>query len=142
LPETDRPLDVAPVKTDPIGATGTVLMVDDDEDLRRMVERVLRRAGYTVLAARSGPDALVKARAYGGEIDLLLTDMVMPGMTGQDLVRELTVVRPRILVVFMSGYHPGMPIDPRRFVAKPFDRDTLLRAVADAMADRPVARTR
>jgi CheY-like chemotaxis protein len=115
-----------------------VLVVDDDDDLRRMVERVLRRAGYTVMTAISGADALARARAHPGEIDLLLTDIVMPGMTGQNLMRELAVERPRLQAVFMSGYHPGAPIDPRRFVAKPFDRDTLLGAVADILTNRPV----
>ena len=138
LPETDRPLEVEP--TPVVAATttgGTVLLVDDDDDVRRMVERVLRRAGYKVVSATSGLDALACARAYPTEIDLLLTDMVMPGMTGQDLIRELSVERPRLQVVFMSGYHPGAPIDPRRFVAKPFDRDTLLGTVADVLANRP-----
>jgi signal transduction histidine kinase/CheY-like chemotaxis protein len=138
LPETDLPLDVDPTTlAAATSAGGTVLLVDDDDDLRRMVERVLRRAGYTVMMATSGPDALARARAHPGEIDLLLTDIVMPGMTGQDLMRELVVERPRLQVVFMSGYHPGAPIDPRRFVAKPFDRDTLLGAVADILANRP-----
>jgi signal transduction histidine kinase len=138
LPETDRPIDVdaAPAVVAP-SCGATVLLVDDDDDVRRMVDRVLRRAGYTVVTATSGNDALTRARAYPGEIDLLLTDMVMPGMTGQDLIRALAVERPRIEVVFMSGYHPGMPIDPRRFVAKPFDRDTLLSVVSDILTNRP-----
>jgi CheY-like chemotaxis protein len=135
LPETDRPLEV---EAAPAGATdgGTVLVVDDDDDVRRMVERVLRRGGYTVLTATSGPDALARARAYRGEIDLLLTDIVMPGMTGQDIIRELAAERPRLQVVFMSGYHQGAPIESRRFVAKPFDQATLLGKVADMLANR------
>jgi CheY-like chemotaxis protein len=137
LPETDRPLDVDPIATTPaICSGGTVLVVDDDEDVRRMVERVLRRADYTVLTATSGPDALARARAHPGEIDLVLTDMVMPGMTGQELVRELAAVRPGLQVVFMSGFHQGAPIDSRQFVAKPFDRATLLGKVADLLASR------
>jgi signal transduction histidine kinase/CheY-like chemotaxis protein len=138
LPETDRPLDAAPAnRTAAASAHGTVLLVDDDDDIRRMVERVLRRAGYTVVTATSGADALARARAYPDAIDLLLTDMVMPGMTGQDLHRALSIGRPRLQVVFMSGYNPSTPIDPRRFVAKPFDRDTLLGAVADILVNRP-----
>jgi signal transduction histidine kinase/CheY-like chemotaxis protein len=137
LPETDRPLDVE--STTAAGAVvngGTVLVVDDDDDVRRMVERVLRRGGYTVLTATCGPDALARARAYRGEIDLLLTDIVMPGMTGQDIIRELAAERPRLQVVFMSGYHQGAPIENRRFVAKPFDQATLLGKVADLLANR------
>jgi CheY-like chemotaxis protein len=133
LPEADRPLDAEPA-TALRGAT--VLVVDDDDDIRRMVERVLRRAGYTVMVASSGPDALARARNHAGDIDLLLTDMVMPGMTGQELLRALSIERPRLQVVFMSGFHQGVPLDPRRFVSKPFDRATLLGAVADILAGR------
>jgi len=129
LPAAERALD-ADQGTASRGAT--VLMVDDDDDIRRMVERMLRRAGYTVLVASSGPDALSRARNHAGEIDLLLTDMVMPGMTGQELHRELSLER-RLQVVFMSGFHQGIPIDPRRFVTKPFDRATLLNTVADVL---------
>jgi signal transduction histidine kinase/CheY-like chemotaxis protein len=137
LPETDRPLGAAAGERSPARRDGgTVLVVDDDDDVRRMVERALRRASYTVMTATSGPDALARARAYPGEIDLLLTDVVMPGMTGQELIRELSVERPGLQVVFMSGYHQGVPIDPRRFVAKPFDRATLLTTVADVLANR------
>ncbi len=136
LPETDRlpEPDVRPARPAPSGQA-TVMVVDDDDDLRRMVERMLRRAGYQTLAAASGTDALAQAAQLTGDIDLLVTDMVMPGMTGQDLWRELSAARPRLQVVFMSGFHPGAPIDPRRFVAKPFDRDTLLAAIADALTD-------
>ncbi|HEY0484092.1 MAG TPA: ATP-binding protein [Kofleriaceae bacterium] len=137
LPETDRPLDVDAGTIAVPSPGATVLVVDDDDDVRRMVERVLRRGGYTVLTATCGPDALARARAYHGEIDLLLTDIVMPGMTGQDIVRELAAERPRLQVVFMSGYHQGAPIESRRFVAKPFDPATLLGRVADILADRP-----
>jgi YesN/AraC family two-component response regulator len=89
------------------------------------------------MVAASGSDGLAVARAHPGEIDLVLTDMVMPGMSGQDLVRALSADRPRLEVVFMSGYHPGAPIDPRRFVAKPFEREVLLATVADILASRP-----
>jgi hypothetical protein len=138
LPETDRSIEIERRSTRSVsGGGGTVLIVDDDAVVRRMVERVLRRATYTVLAASSGPEALALARAHPGPIDLLVTDMVMPGMTGKDLIRELSAERPQLQVVFMSGYHPGAPIDPRRFVAKPFDRDTLLSAVTDIITNRP-----
>ncbi|HET9621342.1 MAG TPA: ATP-binding protein [Kofleriaceae bacterium] len=137
LPESEIPLEVEPVAGTATPAAGhTVLVVDDDDDLRRAVERMLRRAGYTALSAASGASALELARHHPGAIDLLLTDMVMPGMPGQQLQRELAAIRPHIEVVFMSGFFPGAPIDPRHFVAKPFDRDTLLAAVADVLASR------
>jgi two-component system, cell cycle sensor histidine kinase and response regulator CckA len=136
LPGTDRPAEAEPTASAAAEITGgTVLVVDDDDDIRRMVERVLRRAKYTVMTAASGPEALALVRAYPRDIDLLLTDMVMPGMTGQDLLRELATMRPQLQAVFMSGYNPGAPIDPRRFVSKPFDRSTLLHVVADALTD-------
>jgi signal transduction histidine kinase len=137
LPETGRPLEAA-AGSEPAPRDGsTVLVVDDDDDVRRMVERALRRASYIVMTATSGPDAIARARAYPGEIDLLVTDVVMPGMTGQELIRELSAERPGLQVVFMSGYHQGAPVDPRQFVAKPFDRATLLSTVADVLANRP-----
>jgi signal transduction histidine kinase/CheY-like chemotaxis protein len=138
LPETDRPLDIEPA-AHPTATSdgGTVLLVDDDDDVRRLIERVLTRAGYAVVSATSGPDALARARAYPGAIDLLLTDVVMPGMTGQELIRDLVAERPHLQVVFMSGYPQGAPIDPRHFVAKPFDRTMLLGKIADVLAHRP-----
>jgi nitrogen-specific signal transduction histidine kinase/CheY-like chemotaxis protein len=136
LPETDRPLEVEPPGKLRASAGGTVLVVDDDDDVRRMVERVLRRAGYTVLTAMSGPDALVRARGYSGAIDLVLTDVVMPGMTGQELIRELSHDRPLLQVIYMSGYHQGAPIDAKQFVSKPFERSALLSTVADILANR------
>jgi len=140
LPEADRPLDVEPTTISSAPSAGaTVLVVDDDDDIRRLVERVLRREGYAVLVATSGNEGLALARAHAGTIDLLLTDMVMPGMSGQDLVRALTAELPLLEVVYMSGYHPGAPIEPRRFVAKPFDRETLLNTVADILASRAAA---
>ncbi|HZJ62798.1 MAG TPA: response regulator, partial [Kofleriaceae bacterium] len=136
LPETDRPLEVEPPGKLRASGGGTVLVVDDDDDVRRMVERVLRRAGYTVLTAVSGPDALARAGSYSGTIDLLLTDVVMPGMTGQELIRELSHDRPLLQVIFMSGYHQGAPIDAKQFVSKPFERSALLSTVADILANR------
>ena len=108
---------------------GRILLVDDDDAVRRTAERILTRGGYAVTSASSGPDALAVAR-NGPAFDLLLADMVMPGMSGRDLAREL----PRLRAVFMSGYHHGTPLPPWQFLAKPFDRDTLLAKVADALA--------
>jgi signal transduction histidine kinase/CheY-like chemotaxis protein len=138
LPETDRPHDTEPATSTATTCDGgTVLLVDDDDDIRRMIERTLSHAGYTVVTATSGPEALARARAYPSEIDLLLTDLVMPGMTGQELIRDLTIDRPQLQVVFMSGYQQGTLIDPRRFVAKPFDSNLLLSTVANILGHRP-----
>jgi signal transduction histidine kinase/CheY-like chemotaxis protein len=140
LPETERPLELEPAtRSTATSAGGTVLLVDDDDDVRRTIERMLVLAGYTVVTATSGPDALARARGLPRKIDLLLTDLVMPGMTGQELARELTIEHPRLEVVFMSGYPQGGTIDPRRFLAKPFERDVLVGMVAGIFANRPVA---
>jgi CheY-like chemotaxis protein len=87
-----------------IGHTATILVVDDDERVRRTVERALGRAGHRTIGAASGPEALRAAEGIGDPIDLLLTDMVMPGMKGPELSRRLTELRPQMRTLFMTGY--------------------------------------
>ena len=103
---------------------GRVLVVDDDDTVLRLTERMLRQAGYAVVPAHCGPDALAEVRR--GSFDIVLTDMVMPGMSGRELARELARISPHTRIVFMSGYHPGTPIPEAQFLAKPFDRKALL----------------
>jgi signal transduction histidine kinase len=128
LPETDLAperageLDAGPV------ARGRILLVDDDDQLRRLTERMLRKAGYHVVPACSGTDALAAARRE--TFDILLTDMVMPGMSGRDLARDLILEHPHIRVMFMSGYHAAVPMPDWQFIAKPFDRQILLAKIA------------
>jgi signal transduction histidine kinase len=124
LPETDlAPEYTRELATGPV-ARGRVLLVDDDDQLRRLTERMLRKAGYHVVPAGNGPEALAAARRE--TFDILLTDMVMPGMSGRDLARELVAEHPQIRVVFMSGYHAASPMPDWQFIAKPFDRQILL----------------
>ncbi|CAN5679200.1 hypothetical protein BH11MYX1_BH11MYX1_50150 [soil metagenome] len=130
LPETERV--EATTHGEVIGSRdATILVVDDDESVRRITERMLKREGYNVLSASSGEAALEVARAHPGEIHTLLTDMVMPGMSGRELARELAVIRPDTRVIFMSGYHQDLPISSAQFVAKPFDRTGLLEKIQD-----------
>jgi two-component system, cell cycle sensor histidine kinase and response regulator CckA len=82
----------------------TILLVEDDEMVRRVAVRVLKKKGYNVLSAASGVDALEVAKNYSGSIDLLLTDLVMPKMNGDRLARELMPLRPTTRVLFTSGY--------------------------------------
>lgn len=109
----------------------TILLVDDDAAVRRVAARVLRRAGYTVLEAESGPQALATSRAAEGPIDLLLTDVVMPEMNGRELSQALAPERPETKVLFMSGYTEddvilrGVSVAEVNFVAKPFTLDGL-----------------
>ncbi|MEO6772682.1 MAG: ATP-binding protein [Kofleriaceae bacterium] len=122
LPKTSLASETA--ATEVSATRGTVLLVDDDDVVRRLTERMLRAGGYQVLAAPSGPEAVAIARS--AHFDILLTDMVMPGMSGRELAREIAGIYADVRVVFMSGYNPGMPIPASQFLAKPFDRNNLL----------------
>jgi YesN/AraC family two-component response regulator len=81
------------------------------------------------VAASSGPAALAEARRQ--PFDILLTDMVMPGMSGRDLARDLVQEHPNVRVVYMSGYHSGTPLPDWQFIAKPFDRHMLLAKIGN-----------
>jgi signal transduction histidine kinase len=129
LPVTDQSADEGRLIQGGVARTGTVLLVDDDDAVRRITERVLRGAGHTVLSAASGPAALALARAHGGELDLLLTDLVMPGMSGKQLAQEICEDRPTLQVLFMSGYHQHEPFAGVHFIPKPFQRAQLLESV-------------
>lgn len=119
--------------------TGTVLVVEDEGELREIVQRILTRTGYEVLLAANGPEAIARASTYPGYIDLLLTDVVMPRMQGTELARHLEGRRPGLHVLFMSGYAEpllGSPssIDPSvLLLEKPFTEPTLLAKVAEAL---------
>ena len=81
-----------------------MLLVEDEEYVRSLVRRSLQSKGYTVLEARNGQDALDVAQQHEGTINLLITDMVMPGMNGRDLAERLTPLRPEMKILYMSGY--------------------------------------
>ena len=133
LPATDR-VDAARLEKLVKPGAGTILVVDDDDNVRRLTGRLLQNAGYEVLSATSGQQALTVAHDYAGQIDLLLTDVVMPGMSGRELAAQLLRVRPTVRMVFMSGYHEHAPMSGSTFVGKPFDRATLLERVRDVLA--------
>jgi CheY-like chemotaxis protein len=109
---------------------GTILVVDDERVVRRVVARMLERSGYTVLTAGDGPEALEISDTHDGRIDLLLTDMVLPGMPGPEVAELLTSRRPETRVLFSSGY-PGDEITRRGlnadspYLEKPFSHETL-----------------
>jgi signal transduction histidine kinase len=129
LPRTDLAPESARALADGPVARGRVLLVDDDDQLRRLTERMLRNAGYHVVSAASGPAAIAEARRE--TFDILLTDMVMPGMSGRDLARDLIHEHPQIRVIYMSGYHAGNPLPDWQFIAKPFDRQILLAKIGN-----------
>jgi two-component system, cell cycle sensor histidine kinase and response regulator CckA len=115
-----------------IGGDETILLVEDDDDLRRVTRRILQNRGYTILEARHGGDALLLCERYTGEIDMLLTDIVMPQMNGRDLSHRIRGLRPDMSVVYMSGYPDGAAVEQglidvdARFLAKPFTPHELL----------------
>jgi CheY-like chemotaxis protein len=118
----------------------TVLLVEDDVSVRVMTYNMLRHMGYEVLQATGGLEALSMMAQYGGTIDLLLTDVVMPGMDGRELAEELRKHRPQTNVLFTSGYaedvivHHGIVDQDLNFIPKPFTMQSLgikLREVLD-----------
>jgi len=127
----------APVRT---ARSGTILVAEDEPGVRRLVEAFLRGAGHDVLVAPDGAEALALAAARGGRVDLLLTDVVMPGMNGRELHQALCQARPGLPVLYMSGY-PALPatlqdiVDGERdaFIAKPFTRAQLLARVEEML---------
>jgi len=108
LPQVEAPSDAprSSLSAGPLRGTETVLLVEDDAQVRTLSQEILRRSGYTVIVAHDGIDALGKAKQFEGPIDLLLTDVVMPVMGGSELAERLSVVRPQMKVLCMSGYTP------------------------------------
>jgi two-component system cell cycle sensor histidine kinase/response regulator CckA len=110
----------------PVRGTETVLLVEDEEPLRRATVEFLRLRGYTVLEARDGVDALSISKTHGSTIHLAVTDVVMPHMSGGELARELEALRPQTRVLFVSGYAGQTVLDHKvinvenNFLQKPF----------------------
>jgi two-component system, cell cycle sensor histidine kinase and response regulator CckA len=137
VPAVPAPAAAAPT---PAGQPGraespTVLVVDDEPGLRKIAERILRRAGYTVLVAEDGRGALRLASEHPGPIQYLLTDVVMPHMLGSELARQMTAGQPGIRVLYMSGFAEPMlgsdnPADADApLITKPFSAKDLLAAL-------------
>jgi two-component system cell cycle sensor histidine kinase/response regulator CckA len=107
-----------------ISGVETVLVVDDEEEVRRLLVDVLRLGAYEVLEACNGEHALEVAARHGGSLDLLVTDTVMPKLTGPDLADRLRAREPDLKVLFMSGYAESDRVRAlaknERFIAKPF----------------------
>ena len=111
----------------------TILFADDTDIVRELFCEALRRAGYRVLEAEDGAKALSVARRHSGPIDLLITDIMMPHLSGPKLRRALGASRPETSVLFISGY-AGDEVDfDGPFLQKPFTPDTLLARVADIL---------
>jgi len=125
--------------TDLPGGTETVLIVEDEDILRNLCVRILEHLGYKVLQARNGTEAIVEVQGYGDRIDLLLTDVVMPGMNGSELATQLVLHNPEMKVLFTSGYtedvisHHGVLAEGVSFIGKPYVPSSLARKVREVL---------
>jgi hypothetical protein len=133
---------LAPAAEAPAGAT--ILLVEDEAATLRLLTRVLEQSGYRVIAAGSAEEARAAASRHEGTIDLLLTDVVMPGESGPSLAAALAKSRPDMVIVFMSGHTGSETLrrglcNEHRFLPKPFDSATLLTRLHEAFASRHAA---
>jgi signal transduction histidine kinase/CheY-like chemotaxis protein len=141
LPATDEPLAGAePERRRPVAGAGRrVLVVEDEEAVRALTVRLLREHGYEVIEAADGLDGVERCVQLHGELDLVVTDVVMPVLSGVELVAKLHELHPHLPVLYVSGYAgdvlPGAarPEDGAQLLQKPFSREALLRAVDEAL---------
>jgi DNA-binding NtrC family response regulator len=114
-----------------MASPATILFVDDDPYVRKVLCSFLQRTGFEVLSAAGGHDALDAARAFSGKIDILVTDMMMPGMTGAELAAELCRIRPGLKVLIISAFSEVSPPEQEgwEFLAKPFAPAVLLERI-------------
>jgi two-component system, cell cycle sensor histidine kinase and response regulator CckA len=128
------------------GGTQTVLLAEDDGAVRRLTRDILTSHGYTVLDARDGEEALALARAHPNAINLLIADVVMPGLSGRDLASRLTEERPDVRVLYTSGYNENMMAragfdrfeSDSTLLRKPFLPADLLQRVRETLAAEPI----
>lgn len=131
------------VPTQPLGqpqrGTETILLVEDEPSVRTLVRDELRKLGYRVLEAKNGVEACLLATQQAGSLHLLLTDVVMPGMGGRELAQHLSVIKPDLRILFMSGYMDDVGImagqeeGTSSFLQKPFTPEVLARAVRNLL---------
>lgn len=149
LPRADAPVEVLELEHGRAGAVtlrgaGTILLVEDEDGVRELAKEVLQLGGYAVFDARDVADAERIAIAEARRIDLLVTDVVMPGINGRELARRLSVLRPGMKVLYISGYtddaivHHGV-LDPGVvFLPKPFSPEALIRKVREVLGEDAV----
>ncbi len=148
LPRVEAVVEVAgdatPVAA-PVPGTGTILIAEDDPLVRTLARKVLQQAGYAVLVAAGGAEALRLADEHPGPVDLLVTDVVMPGMNGRELMRQLVRRRPGVRVLYLSGYSDEAVerhgvLDPgTAFMQKPFTPAALAAKVRTVLQGEPGA---
>jgi len=146
LPSTDEAEDqhsARPLASSEVRGSETILLVEDEDSVRNLIARILRKNGYKVLEARAGAEAMEIVVHRKRRIDLALTDMVMPGMGGKALADRLKALRPRMPIIFMSGYSDEAVMSQGEieagslFITKPITYDLLLKMLRQAL-DSPV----
>jgi CheY-like chemotaxis protein len=136
-----RPTEALPGTLLPQG-TETILLVEDSNSLRVMIREILEGAGYTVLEFSDPELALAKVSTMEAPVSIMVTDVVMPRLSGPDLARAVRKARPEVKLLFMSGYSDeamglhGMLDADTRFIQKPFTADALLRKVRETLDER------
>jgi signal transduction histidine kinase/ActR/RegA family two-component response regulator len=148
LPRTDQvaeQLDAGNAHDEPPAGTETVLLVEDEEMVRRMAHEILLMNGYQVLESSHGAEALDTCREHRGPIHLMLTDVVMPRMSGRELAEHAATLRPEMRVLYMSGYtddsivHHGVLDEGMAFIEKPFTPNSLAHKVRAALDSQAAA---
>jgi CheY-like chemotaxis protein len=135
LPHPDHPRSTA-------HGTGTILLVEDEAGVRKLVAEILRTSGYTVLIAHHARDARSMAERHSGPIDLLITDVIMPDMNGREVADQLLAMRPDLKVLFMTGFtgdailRYGGPDSFKPVIRKPFSPEALTRKVRELVGRR------
>jgi two-component system cell cycle sensor histidine kinase/response regulator CckA len=133
--------------TDPSRGHGTILLVEDETFLREVTCEILESAGYRVLKARNAAEATSVFRQYNAIVNLLLTDVVLPGQNGRDLANDLRTIRPKLRTIFTSGYpenavtKQGIQADGMFYLPKPFSLQSLTRKVRQVLEQRETENT-
>jgi CheY-like chemotaxis protein len=143
LPRTDGVPEKSPHPEphDERPASGTILVVEDEPAVRSALGRILVAGGYRVLSAENGTEALTLF-GDGKDIDLLVTDLVMPGIGGRDLARQCSAIRDSLKVIYISGYTRDSLLSPQtfeegtEFIEKPFTSDVILDRIARVLQPR------